>query len=145
MIVDAIGNETATAAGVAMVLFAEFAGRIDDQRFDEVTDLCTETFEMVGLPMPGVAALASVMQARAQAGYLSRHHVGSIRVNFASAEVIGASAVAVSYRLGDGVDPVVVADMRAELAATPQGWRFARLEISPYSPAAPVAAPAVGA
>jgi hypothetical protein len=46
--VDNIGNEAGTAAGIVMALFAEFVGRVDDQRFDEVTDLCTETFEMVG-------------------------------------------------------------------------------------------------
>jgi hypothetical protein len=145
MTVDAIRNETGTATGIAMALFAEFVGRIDDQRFGEVTDLCTETFEMVGQPKPGVAALARAMQARAQSGHRSRHCVGSIRVNSASAEAIGTSAVVISYRLGDGVAPVMIADMRAELAASPQGWRFARLEISAFAPGAPAAAPAVGA
>ena len=149
MFADTIGNETGTAAGIAMALLAEFVGRVDDQRFDEVTDLCTETFEMVGQPMPGIAALARAMQTRAQSGHRSRHCVGSIRVNSASAEMIGASAVVISYRLGDGVAPVLVADMRAQLTASPQGWRFARLEISPFAPTAPVAAsvaaPAVSA
>jgi hypothetical protein len=145
MFVDTISNETGTAAGVVMALLAEFVGRVDDQRFDEVTDLCTETFEMVGQPMPGVAALARAMQARAQSGHRSRHCVGSIRVKSASAQMIGATAVVISYRLGDGVAPVMVADMRADLAATPEGWRFARLEILPFAPAAPAAAPAVGA
>ena len=77
MFVDTIGNETGTAAGIVMALLAEFVGRVDDQRFGEVTDLCTETFEMVGQPMPGVAALARAMQARAQSGHRSRHCVGS--------------------------------------------------------------------
>jgi catechol 2,3-dioxygenase-like lactoylglutathione lyase family enzyme len=142
MFVDTIGNETGTAAGIVMALLAEFVGRVDDQRFGEVTDLCTETFEMVGQPMPGVAALARAMQARARSGHRSRHCVGSIRVKSASAERIGATAVVISYRLGDGVAPVMVADMSAELAASPEGWRFARLEILPFAPAAPVAAPA---
>jgi len=142
MFVDTIGNETGTAAGIVMALLAEFVGRVDDQRFGEVTDLCTETFEMVGQPMPGVAALARAMQARARSGHRSRHCVGSIRVKSASAEMIGATAVVISYRLGDGVAPVMVADMSAELAASPEGWRFARLEILPFAPAAPVTAPA---
>jgi hypothetical protein len=145
MTVDAIGNETPAAVGIAMALFAEFVGRVDDQRFGEVTELCTETFEMVGLPMPGLAALASVMQTRAQLGHHSRHCVGSIRVKSASAKAISASAVVIIHRLGHGADPFGAADMRAELAATPQGWRFARLQISPFALPAPVAAPAVGA
>ena len=125
-------SETLTDRIAIADLFAQLAGLLDEQRFDDLHTIYhhdVEAFSPRG-DLHGLEELTSSMEEHRVEGELHQHVHGDVLVHLDGdrAEAT-ANQLVFFYRAGD--PPHREAGLRSAATAvrTPQGWRFSRMQI----------------